>query len=364
MAIWNAFAKPDQRTSTGMVVNLGGGPRGLGQQVGGNVRGPGGSKGITASMWDQLAQEEKDKKNLAIAQSVAGGVGGVSSDLFNDSAYMGANVLAGSAAAPEMNPYTGGMAQGTTGFVGEVTPTASYGEVASPIEATSIPGYVGPTYDANGVMTSPGGTDTLASTQDTGSTNPLYSDSTAGIGEPPTIDSVSQAEEYIKENRPGYDALLNYALDPNASPWLRLQLEQQRQGEKDILNRTAQTAASAQAQAASDLAMRGGLAGGARERIARGGVWDRISSQQGARQQGLEERLGLMGKEQASKIASLGQLAGQEGGYAGTMANLINSAQSAGIDIWKTLGEWEQNEALRKEFANFSEYLASQMPSA
>lgn len=97
------------------------------------------------------------------------------------------------------------------------------------------------------------------------------------------------------------------------SPWLKLQKAREMEG----MDLASKQALQGQAQAQAQLAMTGGIGGGARERLARGGAKDLMLARQGIVRQGTQERLGRQGE------------------LLGSFADLERQAQAANIDTRK-----------------------------
>jgi hypothetical protein len=102
-----------------------------------------------------------------------------------------------------------------------------------------------------------------------------------------------------------------------------------RQGfeENQMLSRTGQQMAGAQAQAQSQLAMRGGLQGGARNRMAMQGARDQMLGMQDVRAQGVGQRFGIHSQDQENRAKAMtgdvDRLSGMLGGES-TAMNLYN----------------------------------------
>jgi hypothetical protein len=100
------------------------------------------------------------------------------------------------------------------------------------------------------------------------------------------------------------------------SPWYRMALEKQGAEQSRLLDQASRQQAGAMAGARSQLAMRGGLTGGAAERMATAGAGNLAEAMQQQRQGGAVERgqLGMQGADLASKISqfNVGQQAETE----------------------------------------------------
>ena len=100
------------------------------------------------------------------------------------------------------------------------------------------------------------------------------------------------------------------------SPWYRMALEKQGAEQARLMDQASRQQAGAMAGARSQLAMRGGLRGGAAERLAMGGAENVANMMQQQRQTGAVERgqLGMQGADLASRMAqfNVGQQTGAD----------------------------------------------------
>lgn len=89
------------------------------------------------------------------------------------------------------------------------------------------------------------------------------------------------------------------------SPWFKMALEKQGAEQARMLGQTQQQQAGQLAQARSNMAMRGGLRGGAAERMATAGAESGLMAAQNVRGAGAVERgqLGMQGSDLASRLA-------------------------------------------------------------
>ena len=113
-------------------------------------------------------------------------------------------------------------------------------------------------------------------------------------------------------SRTGLDALEARATQKGASPWLKMAQEKQGLEETGLINSAAAQQAGAEAGARANLAMRGGLRGGAAERLATAGGNNLALARQGVRQQGALERSGLGLADEGFKMDFLKQLPGAQ----------------------------------------------------
>lgn len=153
----------------------------------------------------------------------------------------------------------------------------------------------------------------------------------------------------------GLVGLRQAALTPSSeSPWMKMQLEKQQLEQSGLLGSAAQQAASQGAQARSGLAMRGGLRGGAAERLAGQSANDLALARQGVLQQGALTRAGLGAEAEQQRLSMLSQLPGAELSHAQYLTDVdrVNQAKnlaSAQQDVQSMLGQ----QSAKNEFNRF-----------
>lgn len=131
--------------------------------------------------------------------------------------------------------------------------------------------------------------------------------------------------------------LLNQkATQQGNSPWLNMQLQKQGMEQQQALGHVGAQTNAATANARAGLAMRGGLSGGAAERLARGGATDMNAARQGIMQQGNQNRLNLGIQDETNKNQLLGQAVG---------ANQAQNAQNIGIGQFNAQNTLAENNA-------------------
>lgn len=102
------------------------------------------------------------------------------------------------------------------------------------------------------------------------------------------------------------------AMGTGPSAWANLMNQQQQQEQMRANDQAAQGQMGAMGTAQSALAMRGGLGGGARTRMAAQGVKDLMMANQANARQGISSRLNIAGQDEQRKQAALGQVADTE----------------------------------------------------
>lgn len=123
---------------------------------------------------------------------------------------------------------------------------------------------------------------------------------------------MKQRLDALKMDTRGLDAFRDMALRRGPSAWANQMTSKQYLEEADARERAKREARSSRAQAESDLAMRGGLSGGARERLAGGAMRDLLSMSQDTTRQGILNRMQIGVNDQTNKIQQLSQLPGME----------------------------------------------------
>lgn len=137
------------------------------------------------------------------------------------------------------------------------------------------------------------------------------------------------------------NALVDRATATGPSAWLTMQQEKLGQDQTNALNTATQSAAGAGANARTQLAMRGGLSGGARERLASAGARDLNQSQNAIANQGANLRTQLGIADETQKMGLLGQAAGMETGL--SQFNAGNKMQNSQFNVGNDLGAQKFN---------------------
>lgn len=123
---------------------------------------------------------------------------------------------------------------------------------------------------------------------------------------------MEQQTSGINLNRDGLNKLRSEALRTGPSQWANLREQSQRLDQKNAMEGMKQDTASELATQRAQLAMRGGLSGGARERLAQSAIPASIQMQQGQRQQGQMARLGIGIQDEQNRMNQLQSLPGLE----------------------------------------------------
>lgn len=130
------------------------------------------------------------------------------------------------------------------------------------------------------------------------------------------------------------------ALSEGPSAWAQRLEEQQRFQEQGIKDQGARQALAGTMQARQQLAMRGGLGGGAAERLAGQSARNLLESRQQAARAGMEQRMGIGLQDQAMKDQLLQTLPGMQMGMQeaniGTLSDLLTKQERAKQEDYKT----------------------------
>ena len=117
-------------------------------------------------------------------------------------------------------------------------------------------------------------------------------------------------------NRTGLEQMRGLATGTGPTAWGQARGQQLATDQARSLQDVTAQGQAAQAQARSQLSQRGGLSGGARERLAGAGARQDLMGRQGALMAGQQAREGLATEDQARRDRALGQLPGAELGAA------------------------------------------------
>ena len=136
-----------------------------------------------------------------------------------------------------------------------------------------------------------------------------------------------------KSTLEGYNAIKQRALGTQPSAWAQLTLDKAKQDAMQQKDSAARQAMSGQNQAFTDLAARGGLSSGARERVTRSGARDLMSARQGVESQANTNRFNILTEDEKQRMALLPQFADAEGKLA------MNSQNTQKMNIMGALDE-------------------------
>lgn len=116
----------------------------------------------------------------------------------------------------------------------------------------------------------------------------------------------------LQLDKRGLDRFREEALRRGPSSWSKLSTQKQFAEELAGRERAKQEARASQAQAEADLAMRGGLSSGARERLTSGGARNLLAMSQDVSRQGNINRMGIGIQDESNRLSSLQALPGME----------------------------------------------------
>lgn len=110
----------------------------------------------------------------------------------------------------------------------------------------------------------------------------------------------------------GMERFREEALRSGPSAWSRLAMGRQNMEEANARDSATRQISGKRAEAFSNLAQRGGLDSGARERVARGAMKDSLDMQQDISRQGSLNRLQIESNDEQNRVQQLGMLPGME----------------------------------------------------
>lgn len=116
----------------------------------------------------------------------------------------------------------------------------------------------------------------------------------------------------INLNTDALQALRKRGLSQGPSEWANLMTQKQGLEENQALQNAVEQSRSGLSSAYSDLASRGGLSSGARERLAMAGSKDLNAGRQGVRLEGQKQRLGIGTEDEQKRLEILSALPGME----------------------------------------------------
>jgi hypothetical protein len=132
------------------------------------------------------------------------------------------------------------------------------------------------------------------------------------------------------------------AMGPSSSPWLGMQLNRQTLDQQNATDQAGANAAGQTAQARTGLAMRGGLTGGAGERLAMAGMRNAAQGQSDVLRQGMSDRMtaGIDASKEATENdwnndrAKLSTWAGLASSEQQQKSQLMQNNYTQGMQAW------------------------------
>lgn len=124
------------------------------------------------------------------------------------------------------------------------------------------------------------------------------------------------------------------AAGTKASPWLTMATQKQKLDEARLRDQAVAESMGASAGARSSLAMRGGLSGGAAERLASGGMQTGMMARNDISRQGMSDRLGLGMKDFDTQRENVGLWAKMADSETQRKSNLMETNYTEGMRAW------------------------------
>lgn len=149
-----------------------------------------------------------------------------------------------------------------------------------------------------------------------------------------------QAQPDVTMDQRGVDAIRSRALATGPSAWAQMATSKQGLEQLAAMDQARQQSLGAQAQAMSQMAMRGGLGGGSRERMARGSMRDQLMAAQGVNRQGQLDRYNIGLQDEQNKYAAQKDLVNAD--WQNAQLGLQNRSYATDVNkfnIQNTMGE-------------------------
>lgn len=170
--------------------------------------------------------------------------------------------------------------------------------------------------------------------------------------DPKSMSMTDALQGYQNQNHKGYDAFAEQAMRKGPSDWLNMSLNKNAlEGQTQREQAGRQINASTQGQM-DQLASRGGLSSGARERATQGGANNLLNMTQDIRRQGNLNNLGLNIQDQSNRLNMLGQVPGMEQGRINAWGtakqnDIANQLGETGRQNDYNMGIWNSNNQVR-----------------
>lgn len=156
-------------------------------------------------------------------------------------------------------------------------------------------------------------------------------------------ESTEGAMKGVKADTRGADAIRERATATGPSAWALMMEQKQGLGEAQRRDQATREMAAANATARGQLAARGGLSSGARERLARGGARDMVMAGQETARQGMLDRMNIGIQDQGQKDRFLGMMPGIE------QQQFQNEMEKA--KIGQSARQWDIANTLKEKYA-------------
>ena len=117
-----------------------------------------------------------------------------------------------------------------------------------------------------------------------------------------------QARPDVQVNQDAYNRMKETAMATGNSPWASMMLDKQTIEQQNAMDQARTGAATSQNQALAGMAMRGGVSGGARARLAQQMAKEQMNAGQGVFRQGMTDRMNIGLQDQQRKDQMLGNV--------------------------------------------------------
>lgn len=121
-----------------------------------------------------------------------------------------------------------------------------------------------------------------------------------------------QAQPDVAVDRAAQDAIRSRAMTEGDSPWAKMMLEKQALEQATSRDNMVQSGASQSAQARNQMAMRGGVTGGASERLAKSNLRSQMMEQNKLARQGSMDQMGIRIQDDQTKQGLLKDTVGYD----------------------------------------------------
>ncbi|MCP3682932.1 MAG: hypothetical protein GY861_09600 [bacterium] len=138
--------------------------------------------------------------------------------------------------------------------------------------------------------------------------------------------------QYFEEAGAGYGTLAERAYGTETDPWTQKLLESQQLGQATQGDVLSQQMASERTRMMEDLAARGGLEGGARERLVRSTGRDTMAERQRLAREGMQQRLGIESEAERQRLGLQERLPGMAMGLEQHERDVATSKQKLEMD--------------------------------
>lgn len=160
----------------------------------------------------------------------------------------------------------------------------------------------------------------------------------------------------LNVNTSALEELRNRGLSKGPSSYANILTEKQGLEEQDAISKAVRNAVGSNSSAFSEMARRGGLSSGARERLALSGERAATEGKQGVLRQGMQDRLGITAADEDRKLGILQNLPGMELGLGQAKSNLDLANRQYGTDVDRMNIAGALSEVGRQDAFKMNEY--------